>query len=76
MSKHFDRRKFMATTSAVAVAGGSALGSDLIDPTSIKNPMKDNPSFPRFVSTWKFGKPVNDAALATVPKRGQHVGRN
>ena len=32
--------------------------------------MDSKPSFPRFVSTWKFGKPVNDAALATVQNGG------
>ena len=32
--------------------------------------MDQKESFPRFVSTWKFGKPVNDAALATVQKGG------
>ena len=46
------------------------MGADLLNQPQNKSSMNEKNSFPRFVSTWKFGKPVNDAALATVQSGG------
>lgn len=64
------RRQFLATTSAAAVAGGTLLGHDLASAEPKPNAMTSKPAFPRFISTWKFGKPVNEAALRTVQQGG------
>lgn len=64
--KNVDRRKFLASTSAAAVAGSGAIAHSF----ESRNSEMSSQKFPRFVSTWKFGKAVNDAALKTVSDGG------
>ena len=61
------RRKFIQNTSASAITGGTMMAR------AEEEQPKSNPKqvkFPRFISTWKFGQPVNEAALKTVQQGG------
>lgn len=63
----FKRRKFIQATSATALTSGSMMAkTDQAQPHSNPKPVK----FPRFISTWKFGQAVNEAALKTVQEGG------
>lgn len=64
----FDRRKFLAGSTAAAIASGVA-GHATARPQPKSTDMCTN-SLPRFISTWKFGKAVNEAALETVTGGG------
>ena len=63
----FKRRKFIQTTSATAITGGTIMAKEnQPQPDADSKPIK----FPRFISTWKFGQAVNEAALKTVQAGG------
>jgi N4-(beta-N-acetylglucosaminyl)-L-asparaginase len=68
----FDRRNFLKSTSAAALVGGTSLAcrKEGLDPKMNHSKSNQDVGFPRFVSTWKFGKAVNDAALKTVNEGG------
>ena len=67
-----DRRNFLRTTSAAAIVCSATVGQAReslgTSMSNTSNAAKKN--FPRFVSTWKFGQAVNEAALETVSKGG------
>lgn len=70
----FDRRRFLKTSSAAAVVGGSIAANPIHASQNIPTESNMNSTssiaFPRFVSTWRFGKAVNEAALKTVTDGG------
>ena len=70
----FDRRNFLKATSSSAVVGGASLALLADQKESLARGSSDSsenvPTFPRFISTWRFGKAVNDAAIQTVKDGG------
>ncbi len=61
------RRHFINGTSATALTSATLMAkTNPAHPQSNPRPLK----FPRFISTWKFGQAVNEAALKTVQQGG------
>src|SRR5262245_40004351 len=63
----FPRRRFLAQTSAT-LAGSAFTGRPVSADT--QGPPELSATPPVIVSTWSFGKPANEAALATIHRGG------
>ena len=67
ISTMLSRRHFINGTSATALTSATLMAkTDQTHPQSNPRPV----TFPRFISTWKFGQAVNETALKTVQQGG------
>ena len=65
----FNRRRFLRSTSSAAIVGGVSMA--VAQPNKRELDLNSDQRFPKFISTWNFGKAVNDAALKAHNQTGQ-----